>query len=292
MTKIKDWAINRFVKFIQARERYRRWRQDGAGLAKQDRDYIIETYRFCNVRRNDDRVSLWIHKEWLARWRTHDELWFAMVVARLFNLPDSLAEIADCVLPFNPMKMKRRLHARRDAGMKNFNAAYIVSTNGRAMDKVEYVVDHMLTPMWTARKKMSLLVGQVDYLDDVHEALMQFQGMASFMAAQVVADIKYANPRQWKDFHTFAASGPGSRRGLNRVLGREIGTPMSENDFRAALLDLRDMTNMRLIDQNPITAQDIQNCLCEYDKYERARLDEGKPKQLYTRNPEPLPEGE
>jgi hypothetical protein len=28
-------------------------------------------------------------------------------------------------------------------------------------------------------------------------------------------------------------------------------------------------------------AQDIQNCLCEFDKYERVRLGEGTPKQLY-----------
>ena len=28
-------------------------------------------------------------------------------------------------------------------------------------------------------------------------------------------------------------------------------------------------------------AQDLQNCLCEFDKYERERLGEGHPKQRY-----------
>lgn len=288
MTKIKQFAINRFVKFIQIRERYRTWREGGS-INRKDRDYIIEKYRFCNVRRNDDRVTRWVHVNWLDRWRNHNELWFAMVVARLFNFPHALDDISDCVLPFNPTKMKRRLHARRDAGLKNFNAAYIVSTNGRAMDKVDYIVDCVLTPMWEGRKKMSLLVGQVDFLDDVHQALMQFQGMASFMAAQVVADVKYASPDQWKDFHTFAASGPGSRRGLNRILGQRVDAPWTEENFRAVLQDLRTATNLRLSDMEAITAQDIQNCLCEYDKYERARLEEGTPKQLYTKSKEKLP---
>jgi hypothetical protein len=28
-------------------------------------------------------------------------------------------------------------------------------------------------------------------------------------------------------------------------------------------------------------AQDLQNCLCEFDKFERARLGEGKPKRKF-----------
>ena len=28
-------------------------------------------------------------------------------------------------------------------------------------------------------------------------------------------------------------------------------------------------------------AQDLQNCLCEFDKYERVRLGEGRPKSTY-----------
>jgi hypothetical protein len=31
----------------------------------------------------------------------------------------------------------------------------------------------------------------------------------------------------------------------------------------------------------PIHAQDLQNCLCEFDKYERVRLGEGRPRSKY-----------
>jgi hypothetical protein len=111
---------------------------------------------------------------------------------------------------------------------------------------------------------------------------MTLNGLASFMAAQVVADLKYARgPKKWADFHTFAASGPGSKRGLNRVLGRDKDAPMPEAEFRRVLAMLRLAVSARLASWEPITAQDIQNCLCEYDKYERARTGEGRPKQLY-----------
>lgn len=272
--------VSDFVKFIRARERHRLWKEQGRKKLPSNADPIIAKYRFCNVRRNDDRVTVWIHEQYLERWRDHPELWFALVVARLFNNESTLAAIQDKVLPFNIMKMRRTLHARRDAGEKNFNAAYIVSTNGRAMDKVDYVLDLVLNPMWQTRKLITrdIRVGQ---LANVHMVLEQQNGLASFMAAQVIADLKYAHPDWWEDFHTFAASGPGSRRGLNRVMGFAVDTPFRESIFRGRLLDLRDQTNARLTGMEPLTAHDIQNCLCEFDKYERARLGEGEPKQLY-----------
>jgi hypothetical protein len=30
-----------------------------------------------------------------------------------------------------------------------------------------------------------------------------------------------------------------------------------------------------------LSAQDLQNCLCEFDKFERVRLGEGKPKRRF-----------
>lgn len=276
-------AIAAFVAFIRAREAHRIVKEDpkvGWGNLRRNPDPIIAKYRFCNVRRNDDRVTKWIHQNYLDRWREHPDLWFALVVSRLFNSEDTLSAIHAYVLPFKPDKMRAELHQRAKVGKKNFNAAYIVSTNGRAMNKIDYVIQHILTPMWKHRGHLSHFINKQEMLSTVHQLLSDQNGLASFMAAQVVADLKYANPNRWVDFHTFAASGPGSKRGLNRVLGRDKETPMSEAVFRATLATLRDSVNARL-DWEPITAQDIQNCLCEYDKYQRAATGDGEPKQLY-----------
>jgi hypothetical protein len=43
--------------------------------------------------------------------------------------------------------------------------------------------------------------------------------MGSFQSGQVLANLKYGQLKSAADWWTFAASGPGSRRGLNRVLG-------------------------------------------------------------------------
>ena len=60
--------------------------------------------------------------------------------------------------------------------------------------------------------------------------LKQMPGFESFMTAQVVADMKYVPPlKNARDWQTFAAPGPGSKRGLNRVLGRPVDAPWRDD---------------------------------------------------------------
>lgn len=266
------------VRFIKARERHRAARIAGTKILRPDP--IIREFRFCNVRRNDDRVTKWIHENFFAKWRGSDFLWFALVAARLFNNEPTLAVIFDDILPFKPERMRKTLHKRAAAEQKNFNAAYIVSTNGMTMNKVDYVIDRVLQPLWDKRHKLTAML-DTGQLANAHLVLSGEQGLGSFMAAQVLADLKYAHPVRWTDFNTFAASGPGSKRGLNRVMNFGTDSPWREDAFRARLALLRDEVNAKL-DMEPLTAQDIQNCLCEFDKYERARTGEGRPKQKYT----------
>ena len=256
---------------------------DGGKRPKVGLDPIIATYRFCNMDRNDDRVTKDIYA-WAKQYHDNPDLWFVFVVARLFNNRPVLDLIAKCVLPYRPEPMRKILAANKAQGNKTFNAAYIVSTNGLAMDKVDYVLDRVLAPIWAARKTLRPINGET--LAGWHANLSGHQGMGSFMAAQVIADLKYQpGPLELaSDFATFASSGPGSRRGLNRVLDQPKDAPWRELAWRGALTALRSaiLPKLRGTHLEGITAQNLQNCLCEFDKYERARTGDGAPKQLYN----------
>lgn len=246
------------------------------------KDPILQSYRFCNVYREQDTVTRWIAQNWRDPYDGVDQdAWFAMVVARVINWPETLEEIGYPV-PWNRKWFRAVVHQRQEQGEKAYSGAYIVSTNGHAMDKADYLAQHVLTPLWIARATLRPLVG--DTLASYHARLSQFNGMGSFMSAQVVADLKYVSPLCGvTDWWSWAASGPGSRRGLNRVLGRPVKDPWREADWLTELrkLHLRVVPLMDRARLPTIHAQDLQNCLCEFDKYMRTLNGEGRPRATY-----------
>jgi hypothetical protein len=279
-----DNATQRLVEFIA--ERHSIYKKKAAGKPKPwTEDKILQTYRFCNVYRELDTVTQWISENWRTPANADPDLWFNMVIARLVNWPGTLEQL-EYTEKWNPKRFVHIMEGLAFVGKKVFSGAYIVSTNGVTMPKAQYLAERVLTPLWNSREGLRPRKG--DSLSEFHARLMKFDGMGSFLAAQVVADVKYAagSPlRKAPDWETFAASGPGSRRGLNRVIGREVDAPWKEQDWHRELTLLRTCVNgnraLKKSLPEPLHAQDLQNCLCEFDKMERVRLGEGRPRSLY-----------
>lgn len=295
MIKVSE-PIKRLFEFIQERQLI--FMRRAAGEKKPwTKDPILQRFRFCNVYRENDAVTRWIATNWRAPHSKDRHLWFAMAVARIFNLPSTLEQLG-WPIPWHTGAMRLKLKGIQRTNDTVFNAAYIISTNGISMDKIEYVVERVLTPLWAKREDVAALIFNETLgtlppptLQNIHARLTQFNGLGSFLAAQIIADLKYVQPyASMADWHTFAASGPGSRRGMNRVVGLDIHAPWTEREWHNNLLELREKINaLRLRkrfgtardEYGPLHAQDLQNCLCEFDKYERARLGQGRPKQKF-----------
>lgn len=269
--------VERLQYWIKERESIRLKKEAGQPRPWTD-DQILNTYRFCNVHREDDRVTKWIAENWREPLKNEEHLWFAMCVARLFNLPATLDFIGFPIPVWEPDKVRGRLEIRKESGNNLFNGAYIVSTNGKKMDKVQYVLTMVLAPLWRDRERIAPKEGML--LNTFHRRLMEYDGMGSFMSAQVAADLKYVEPLfSAPDWLTFAASGPGSRRGLNRLMGREVNHSWKEIHWRSNLEAYRTILTSKTHMQ--LHGQDFQNCLCEFDKYCRTLEGQGKPKQKY-----------
>lgn len=244
-------------------------------------DEILQRYRFCNVYRELDTVTRWIADEWRTIYQEDPDLWFAMAVARWVNWPDTLNEIGYPV-PWDPEWFVTVLNRRKDSGQKVWTGAYMIGTQGNAKDKPLFIAQDVLQPLWDRREELRPKPGTT--LEDFARPIIQTKNQGTFMVGQMVADAKYADPHLLAapDWWTWAVSGPGSRRGLNRVTGRPLDKGWREPDFLAVLSELRDEVNDNLPPwMEQLHAQDLQNCLCEFDKYERTRLGEGRPRSGY-----------
>lgn len=244
-------------------------------------DPILQDYRFCNAYRELDTVTQWIAHNWRDSHKTDSNVWFAMAMARLVNWPDTMAELGYPTV-FDKTSFIMVMQRRKAQGRKVFSGAYIVSTNGRAMDKAEYLAEFVLGPLWANRDHIR--PHKNSRLEDFHKKLMLYDGMGSFLAAQVIADTKYTPILEGSpDWWTWAAPGPGSKRGLNRVFDYTVDNTWPGGMWYSHLMMLKPEIDKLLEEHEfpPMHAQDLQNCLCEFDKYERVRLGEGTPRAGY-----------
>jgi hypothetical protein len=272
--------MEQLLAWIAEREAIRLRREAGQPKPWTDNPIFRRVF-FTNIHREHDRVTRWIAQHWREPNATDPDLFFAMAVARLVNWPDTMAALGYPV-PWNREHFLAVLQARAAEGEKVWGAAYNISNNGQSLPKVEVVAGE-LDALWARRKQ--LRPKEDDTLLGFYARLKVMPGFASFMAAQVVADVKQVAPlRNARDWWTFAAPGPGSRRGLNRVLGRPKDAPWRNDDtWRAALARLHETIAPELerVGIGRLCAQDLQNCLCEFDKNERERLGEGHPKRRF-----------
>ena len=205
-----------FYHWIVERERARIGRETNAPKPWTD-DPILQAYRFCNVKREDDVVTKWIHDNWLSEQNRveHKRMVLAMIIARTVNRVETLKAIGFPFKGINDYFENARvvMKNRRAAGQPVWTGAYLVSTNGHTMDKIDYIIDKVWRPFAEKGRGPE----DRETLAHYHAYLMNFDGLGSFMAGQVIADLKFSKVLNMRDdWMTWAPIGPGSKRGLNR----------------------------------------------------------------------------
>ena len=264
------------ARFVQAREDARL--DNELGGPRRCTDKVIQAYRFCNVQREDDKVTRWLKKYWRDPYWQHENFIPAMILARMVNWPPTLAYM-NFPLVWDENHIVHCIHSMASRG-KAWTGAYVITTCGRPMDKATYVVQ-------TAAQALGLPTYQPrpeNTLDGLWTSLRGHDGLgAGFIAAQVVADVKYTPLLQdAPDWWTWAVPGPGSRRGINRYYELPLSTKLGNKEWLAHLHEMIEQVTPLLPDHGPYHAQDWQNVMCEFDKWMRVRKGEGRPRSRYT----------
>lgn len=250
-------------------------------------DQILNTYRFCNVRREDDRGTVWIRNHVRNIYAGHPMLWLMLCICRQVNWPDTLARlIADRAWPdhvhFHPIMMTVSLNARKARGEKVYTGAYMISTPSvKGSDKQSYIAETVIGALWNERNRFCTLFQSKPSLQETHRSITEFNGWGQFMAYQAVVDMRFTGLLDSADDrYSWAAAGPGTLRGLNRVHGRDKDAALSQGQ---ALTEMRAI--YKVVQQETGVAMDfsdVPNILCETDKYLREKNGEGHPRALFV----------
>ncbi len=261
------------IYWIQEREQVRLKKEVGLPKPWSD-DPVFQTTYFCNVRREDDRVTKWIRNYYSP---FVDNEWFEynIILSRFVNKPETLERIGYQF--FDEPEFIERIMSQPGT----WGNAYVITTHGIPMSKARYLAQNVLGGV--AGSLQALRSGcRGPTLRAAHGALQGLEGLGSFLAAQVVADLKNTKGHPLvdaEDWFTFVAPGPGSLRGLSWW---HYGEPdkVTPATFEWHFYDVRRFVDERLPELN-IHSQDLQNCLCEYDKYCRVRTGIGRSKRGY-----------
>jgi hypothetical protein len=269
---------NSFFNFINERHAIYLNKESGAQFPWSE-DEILTKYSFCNVFRELDTVTKWLRENWSIPYMGHPNLPFAMAMARQINWPATLEELG---FPehWNPERLKAIMHGRMNRKEKVYTGAYML-TGTLGGTKVEQTIDKILTPLYNNPPELHM-----NSLEMSWKEYLPYAGFSGFMAYEVVTDLRHTKYlKNADDINTWANAGPGAVRGLNRIHGRDIKNSLSKKESCREMYDLLMISDRHLENHVPVLEmRDIEHCLCEFDKYERVRLGQGKPRSHYKPN--------
>lgn len=259
-------------------------------------DPILQEYRFCNVFRELDIVTIQFKELIRDRFSDHENLWFAYCLARQINWPDTVVHIMrETGFPkvWNPDAVYKAMRQRQEWGEKLYTGAYMlrgdIQREGQDNNKPRYTVFRVLDPVWRAFDELGadpdLSCGHPlsSTIQSATEWLAGHSGWGGFLAYEVATDLRHTRYLcNAPDIMTWANAGPGAKRGLNRIFGRPLTKALSQQQALEEMRWLLKISPEYLGPHMPaLEMRDVEHSLCETDKYLRVKLGEGRPRSKY-----------
>jgi hypothetical protein len=299
--------IDRFMYWIQERHRIYIRRMSGWKKPWTD-DKVLQQYFFTNPYRENDKVTVWFREMIREPLRNDPAVLFATICFRWFNtiptgwlLLDTLTNIPphgylvdekirySVLCNWNRKEAIRRLQMQQLKGEPVFTAAFMIPAPPGSK-KIEHVCG-CLDTIWDDRHNLlrDLRDDDIPSLRRAHERIMQYPWLGKFMAYEVVTDLRHTYLLDTAlDIETWANPGPGCIRGLYRLSGLHLsGKGNSDclrrpDDWQTQMQNL--LVTVRTCHPNMphFEMREIEHSLCEWDKYERGRLEDGRMKRRYN----------
>ena len=261
-------------------------------------DEILQTYKFTNVYRELDAGTKWCKDNIREPYYDHVELFFNIATYRRYNWVYTARELG-FIEKYDPEYYTDRMLKRQARGEKIFTGSHMICGSIRNKDgsisknKVIQLFKISFSELWEKRRAIEPRPG--DTLEQAFNRCMDanIPGFGPFVWYEVITDLRWTRHLIYaEDTMSWANPGPGAKRGVQRLLGFNVYKPTAEDRAKYPKGDLAYIKVMQsLLSTSPayldewmdqLEMRDIEHTLCEWDKYERARLGQGAPRSKFT----------
>lgn len=297
--KFRAPKLKKFIWWINERHKIYTLRFQGYP-APWTRDPILRKYKFTNVYRQLDRVT----QEWQDRFcrllhrgdkMTDGDLLFHVVMFRIFNWPETYDKLFFGMRNgWNFVKAVKLLDEMKAEKKQIFTGAYIVTSGGDSQPK-HITICAALEVLHTRRHDMAYQIKSYKTLENAVDILQDIPTIGPFVAYEIACDLRFTRLLSHaRDVQSWANPGPGAKRGIHRLLWgtKERRKPMKQTAYVAAIRELYvHVTTNKLFDARgcewPFEMREIEHSLCEFDKYERVKNGDGRPRSKFVPRKEP-----
>lgn len=241
-------------------------------------DDVIRKYSFTSPWRWVDRTSQDYIKR-LYDWRinkvSYTDVILRTMIYRIFNKPgtfNAICEVAPIHTETFNDTMQLYIDKLSEINGAIYSHAYTYRTYGKyAHGMPRYEAHIRQTADSVHENMMQIIASRSNTLHGTFDALKLCSGWGDFMALQVATDLGYSDYTSWNENDWITAS-VGSIRGLTKIFPE-----IDKKSYGKAIQFLwNQQKNENVIPfcSTSLSLMDIQNCLCEADKYMRVVLPE------------------
>lgn len=279
-----------FYEFMIKRENIRLARERGEEWPWTD-DPILQEYKFTNVKRDHDKTTMMLRELFYENpkfqsysSRSH---FLNCVVFRNIGRWETCSQLG-YASELDTEYLRNTINGLLEKGKPVFTSAYMLPAYGDRDPKIDILIRRTLLPFWDEVDHFVEIIEQTQCWEPLFHAMRHINGFggAQFMLKEILLDTMFTPlwaEGQPRDFNIYCPVGGGAERGLNRLMGREfkdrrIKFPQKLEEMKT-LFELREQYWPK--DFVELCLHDIQFQLCEWDKYERVRLGQGRPRNKY-----------
>jgi hypothetical protein len=294
------------VYFQYARERQAMFRKRERGEQPPwTDDPVMGNIYLCNLFREQDKTTVWF-RENVREPHSQDPIrafaytilfrWFNRISTGevMFNDTDIAEDWLNQLLKGkSPHEVGEWMSGRieRECARPYFTGAYMIKADNWMVKHLSIsIASSKVVAAYLERTKAEGRFVLYDTLEGWTRWLTGFHGLGWFMAYEAVSDLRWTCLGQDStDIMSWANVGPGCARGLSRIYHDNIWSATRFRKDAAAslkvmrwLLELSRDEQFWPQDERPWEMREVEHWLCEFDKIERVRKNEGRSKRKYV----------